>query len=110
MRDGLKLCYNCFQKQVSEETRLWQEEQRRNIGPEWDGVPTKKLIKFKRPISIAPKTFESSSSSSSSLTVCSNLATAVVSSTSSCLTVCSNRVTEVVINQSVSSEKLPGTF
>ena len=51
MRDAAKLCYNCFQKQALEETRLWQEEQRREIGPDWEGLPTKKRIPFKRPIS-----------------------------------------------------------
>ena len=66
VHDGAKLCYGCFQDQVSEETRLWQEEQRREIGPDWEGRPTRKIIPFKRPISLKAITTSSSSSSSSS--------------------------------------------
>jgi len=67
VRDGAKLCYNCFQKQVQEETRLWQEEQRRDIGPEWEGLPTRKIIPFKKPISMTANIQNVVSSSSSSV-------------------------------------------
>jgi hypothetical protein len=63
VHDAAKLCYGCFQEQVLEETRLWQEEQRREIGPDWEGLPRKKRMPFKRPISMAPNLTGSSSSS-----------------------------------------------
>ena len=44
-------CYNCYQKELQIDIKLWEEEQRRKIGPDWVGFSTRKEILFKRPIS-----------------------------------------------------------
>ena len=46
-----RLCGDCFQKAYKIEVELWRQEQRREIGPDWEGYPTLKKLKFKKPIS-----------------------------------------------------------
>ena len=50
--DGKRKCYNCYQKGQQIARKLWEEEQRRDIGPDWIGYPTRKKLPFKRPISL----------------------------------------------------------
>jgi hypothetical protein len=50
--DGKKKCYNCYQNGLQIARKLWEEEQRRDIGPDWIGYPTRKKLPFKRPISL----------------------------------------------------------
>ena len=56
-----------FKSKYKKETRLWQEEQRRDIGPEWEGLPTRKIIPFKKPISMTANIQNVVLSSSSSV-------------------------------------------
>ena len=51
--DGKKKCYNCYQQGLQIARKLWEEEQRRNIGPDWIGCPTRKKLPFKRPITLS---------------------------------------------------------
>ena len=46
-------CVDCFRQQFNIERKLWEEEQRREIGPEWEGVPILKKQAFKKPIVLA---------------------------------------------------------
>ena len=46
-----RLCGDCFQKAYKIEVELWRQEQRREIGPDWEGFPTLKKVNFKKPIS-----------------------------------------------------------
>ena len=51
--DGKKKCYNCYQNGLQIARKLWEEEQRRDIGPDWIGCPTRKKMPFKRPITLS---------------------------------------------------------
>ncbi len=50
--DANRLCADCFHKAYQIEVELWRQEQRRNIGPDWEGFPTLKKTAFKKPISL----------------------------------------------------------
>ena len=42
-----KLCSDGWHKQFHIERKLWEEEQRREIGPAWEGVSTRKKVALK---------------------------------------------------------------
>ena len=50
--DGKKKCYNCYHNELKIARTLWEEEQRRKIGPDWIGYPTRKRFPVKMPISL----------------------------------------------------------
>ena len=72
-----KLCSDCWQKQFQIELKLWEEEQRREVGPDWEGVPTRKKMAFKKPISMPSTKSEVAASSSSSFPRVDNVAAMV---------------------------------
>ena len=51
--DGKNKCYNCYHKELQIARKLWEEEQRRDVGPDWIGCPTRKKMPFKRPITLS---------------------------------------------------------
>jgi hypothetical protein len=53
VRRGKEHCLECYNKQLQIEKKLWEEEQRREIGPDWIDIPTRKIIAFKKPISVS---------------------------------------------------------
>ena len=52
VENGKKKCYNCYHKGLVIARKLWEEEQRRELGPDWVGCPTRKKMAFKKPISL----------------------------------------------------------